>query len=256
MRASVSSESQLTNSARARATDRWLTKCFDTEGWGGEKGKRLQGKTAIVPLPSATREKGRRPVLSRRKNGSGYACIFNIFPAYKIFLCLFENISPNIPRYMRFISLFVVLLREYIYPGISSFSKYFRKIFFEAPREISISIDLGWNIREREENYKRNIERVQETRFSFFRNKKSRFKSIFDVKSPANAKNHRSRALWRMEKLPLLLLFRGKKRGKREKKRKEKTSGIQTLGYRFIRPLADLTASFPVPAGSLARGEE
>lgn len=172
MRASVSSESQLTNSARARATDRWLTKCFDTEGWGGEKGKRLQGKTAIVPLPSATREKGRRPVLSRRKNGSGYACIFNIFLAYKIFLCLFENISPNIPRYMRFISLFVVLLREYIYPGISSFSKYFRKIFFRA--KFRFRSILG-EIFEKEKKIIREISKEFEKLDSLFFEKKVAF---------------------------------------------------------------------------------
>lgn len=170
MRASVSSESQLTNSARARATDRWLTKCFDTEGWGGEKGKRLQGKTAIVPLPSATREKGRRPVLSRRKNGSGYACIFNIFPVQNIPLPFRKYISQYSPVYALYFFVCCSPARIYISGDIFFFKIFSKNIF---PREISISIDLGWNIREREENYKRNIERVRETRFSFFR-KKSR----------------------------------------------------------------------------------
>lgn len=205
-----------------------------------------------MPLPSATREKGRRPVLSRRKNGSGYACIFNIFPAYKIFLCLFENISPNIPRYMRFISLFVVFLREYIYPGISSFSKYFRKIFFRA--KFRFRSILG-EIFGKEKKIIREISKESKRLDTLFFEKKSRFKSIFDVKSSANAKNHRC-GEWRSCRYYYYSAVRGKKRGKREKKRKEKTSGIQTLGYRFIRPLADLTASFPVPAGSLARGEE
>lgn len=104
----------------------------------------MQGKTAIVPLPSATREKGRRPVLSRRKNGSGYACIFNIFPAYKIFLCLFKNISPNIPRYMRFISLFVVLLREQIYiRGYLLFQNIFEKYFSKLRAKFRFRSILG-----------------------------------------------------------------------------------------------------------------
>lgn len=60
---------------------------------------------------------------------------------------------------------------------------------------------------------------------------------------------------WRSCRYYYYSAVRGKKRGKREKKRKEKTSGIQTLGYRFIRPLADLTASFPVPAGTVSRAE-
>lgn len=134
----------------------------------------MQGKTAIVPLPSATREKGRRPVLSRRKNGSGYACIFNIFLAYKIFLCLFENISPNIPRYMRFISLFVVLLREYIYPGniYIFFFKIFSKNIFRA--KFRFRSILG-EIFEKEKKIIREISKESEKLDSLFFEKKVAF---------------------------------------------------------------------------------
>lgn len=145
MRSSVSSKFQkLTNYARAcngQVIDEvlWHRGARIDAGEGGEKKeKRLQRKTAIVPLPSATREKGRRPILSRRKNGTGYdehRCrgFSTDSPMYKIFL-----FKKYISQYsgIRFISLFLVRLKNNIY----LFSKYFRKIFniFET----LISIDL------------------------------------------------------------------------------------------------------------------
>lgn len=233
MRSSVSSKFQkLTNYARAcngQVIDEvlWHRGARVDAGEGGEKKeKRLQRKTAIVPLPSATREKGRRPILSRRKNGTGYdehRCrgFSTDSPVYKIFL-----FKKYISQYsgIRFISLFLVRLKNNIY----LFSKYFRKIFniFET----SISIDLWWNVKSEkktisvERKYlksrylegKSNLEKI---RFSFFllSKKRSRFKSIFIVKSSGKIIVHaRSHA----KKLPLLLLFRSSRKKENKKKRK------------------------------------
>lgn len=170
------------------------------------------------------------------------------FAFSKIYLPIFPGICAL------FLCLLFSCANIYI-RGYLLFQNIFEKYFSKLRAKFRFRSILG-EIFGKEKKIIREISKESKRLDSLFFEKKSRFKSIFDVKSSGNAKNHRSRALWRMEKLPLLLLFRGKKRGKREKKRKEKTSGIQTLGYRFIRPLADLTASFPVPAGSLARGEE
>lgn len=231
MRSSVSSKFQkLTNYARAcngQVIDEvlWHRGARVDAGEGGEKKeKRLQRKTAIVPLPSATREKGRRPILSRRKNGTGYdehRCrgFSTDSPVYKIFL-----FKKYISQYsgIRFISLFLVRLKNNIY----LFSKYFRKIFRTKLQFRSIFVNVKSEkktisverkyLKSRYLEGKSNLEKI---RFSFYllSKKRSRFKSIFIVKSSGKIIVHaRSHA----KKLPLLLLFRSSRKKENKKKRK------------------------------------
>lgn len=169
------------------------------------------------------------------------------FAFSKIYLPIFPGICAL------FLCLLFSCANIYI-RGYLLFQNIFEKYFSKLRAKFRFRSILG-EIFEKEKKIIREISKESKRLDSLFFEKKSRFKSIFDVKSSANAKNHRC-GEWRSCRYYYYSAVRGKKRGKREKKRKEKTSGIQTLGYRFIRPLADLTASFPVPAGSLARGEE
>lgn len=134
-----------------------------------------------------------------------------------------KYISQYSPVYALYFFVCCSPARIYISGDIFFFKIFSKNIFRAKFRFRSI---LG-EIFEKEKKIIREISKESKRLDSFFFEKKSRFKSIFDVKSSANAKNHRSRALWRMEKLPLLLLFRGSRKKERKKREEKKRKNIR-----------------------------
>lgn len=144
----------------------------------GERG--CGEKLQLCRLPSATREKGRRPILSRRRNGcdehiSIHSGFSTSLPTKYSFA--FSKIYRNIPP-VYFVSLFVVRLKNNInisFFFFSFFSKYLGKIFFQTTHEIFDENN------KRGEKYRNSFRYKLKSKSNFIlsRRKESRFKSIF-----------------------------------------------------------------------------
>lgn len=141
------------------------------------------------------------------------------FAFSKIYLPIFPGICAL------FLCLLFSCANIYI-RGYLLFQNIFEKYFSKLRAKFRFRSILG-EIFEKEKKIIREISKKSEKLDSLFFEKKSRFKSIFDVKSSGNAKNHRSRALWRMEKLALLLLFRGSRKKERKKREEKKRKNIR-----------------------------
>lgn len=144
----------------------------------GERG--CGEKLQLCRLPSATREKGRRPILSRRRNGcdehisihSGFSTSLPIKYSFA-----FSKIYRNIPP-VYFVSLFVVRLKNNI--NISFlFFHFFQNILekYFSKHEISIFNENN----KRGEKYRNSFRYKLKSKSNFIlsRRKESRFKSIF-----------------------------------------------------------------------------
>lgn len=146
----------------------------------GERG--CGEKLQLCRLPSATREKGRRPILSRRRNGcdehisihSGFSTSLPIKYSFA-----FSKIYRNIPP-VYFVSLFVVRLKNNInisFLFFHFFQNILEKYFSKLRTKFSMKIISA----------EKNIEIVSVTSqsrkvnslFILSRRKESRFKSIF-----------------------------------------------------------------------------
>lgn len=216
----------------ARATDRWLTKCFDTEGQGltQERGERKKKRGCSEKLQLCRCQVRRAKRVDGRFSLAGKMVpdmtSIDAVDFQRILPCIKYSFSKNISRNILVYVLFLCFLFAWkiiyiffrnIFEKYLIFSKLqFRSIFVNVKSEKkTISVERKY-LKSRYLEGKSNLEKII---FSFYllSKKRSRFKSIFIVKSSGKIIVHaRSHA----KKLPLLLLFRSSRKKENKKKRK------------------------------------